>query len=93
MPRQPSLLTANPIQFSPLYLNATKVSTDKLLSLYRFAHLFFPQLAPGLVKTILDMEKHAERLSINSSFEERQKLIREMRGLCLDIQYTLNDDK
>jgi len=93
MPQKPSLLRANPILFSPLYLNAEKVSMEKLLSLYRFANLFFPQLGPGLVKTILDMENHGERLSANSSPEERRKLIREMKGLSMDIQYTLKDGR
>jgi hypothetical protein len=92
MHQKPSLLHANPIMFSPLYLNAEKVPMEKLLALYRFANLFFPQLGPGLVKTIMDMEKHGERLSANSSPEERRKLIREMNGLSMDIQYALKDE-
>ena len=63
-PRQkPSLLRANPVLFSPIYLNVEGDSTEKLLALYRFAHLFFPQLGPGIVQTLLDMERHGERLS------------------------------
>ena len=57
MPRQSSLLNANPILFSPIYLNAENVSTEQLLALYRFANLFFPQMGASLVNTILDMEK------------------------------------
>ena len=90
--QKPSLLRANPILFSPLYLNAEKISTEKLLALYRFTNLFFPQLGPGLVKTILDMEKHGERLTAGVSLEERRKLIGEMRGLSMDIQYSLKDE-
>ncbi len=98
--QKPSLLRAcpelgrraNPIVFSPLYLNAEKISTEKLLALYRFANLFFPQLGPGLVKTLLDMEKHAERLSAGISPQERQRLIGEMKGLSMDIQYALHDE-
>ncbi|MCK9401561.1 MAG: hypothetical protein M0Q51_16420 [Bacteroidales bacterium] len=92
MPQKPSLLRANPILFSPLYLNAEKVSTEKLLALYRVANLFFPQAGSGLVKTILDMEKHGERLSVDCSPEERRKLIREMKGMSMDIQYALSDE-
>lgn len=89
--QKPSLLRANPILFSPLYLNAEKVSTGKLLALYRFAHLFFPQLGPSLVKTILDMEQHGERLSAGISPQEREHLIGEMEGLSMDVQYALKD--
>ncbi|MCX6233308.1 MAG: hypothetical protein NT175_01090 [Bacteroidetes bacterium] len=92
MLQKPSLLRANPILFSPLYLDAEKVSTEKLLALYRVANLFSPQLAPGMVKSILDMEKHGERLSADCSPEERRKLIREMKGLSMDIQYALSDE-
>jgi len=92
MLQKPSLLHANPILFSPLYLNTEKVSTEKLLALYHFANLFFPQLSPGLVKTIMDMELHGERLSLASSPEERRKLIHEMKGLSMDIQYALKDE-
>lgn len=91
MLRKTSMLRKNPILFSPLYLNAEKISVEKLLALYRFANIFFPQLGPGLVKTISDMEKHADRLSASSSPEEKRKLIDEMKGLNMDIQYTLRD--
>ena len=91
MRHKPSLLRANPILFSPLYLNAENISTEKLLALYRSADFFSPQLVSGLVKTILDMEKHGERLSVDCSPEERRKLIREMKGMSMDIQYTLRD--
>ena len=92
MHQKPSLLHANPILFSPIYLNTEKVSTEKLLALYRFANLFFPQMGSDLVKTIMDMETHGERISVNGSPEERRKLIRKMKGLSMDIQYVLNDD-
>ena len=91
MPQKPSLLKADPILFSPLYLNADKVSTEKLLALYRFSNLFFPQMVPNLVRTISDMERYGERLSADSTPEERQKLIREMKGLSVEIQYVLKD--
>ncbi len=92
-PRQkPSLLRANPVLFSPIYLNVEGDSTEKLLALYRFAHLFFPQLGPGIVQTLLDMERHGERLSAGLSAEERLKLIGEMKGLSMDIQYALKDE-
>ena len=91
MPDKPSLLIADAILFSPLYLNTDKVSTEKLLALYRFANLFFPQMNADLIKTILDMKTHAERLSVDSSPEERRKLIGEMKGLSMDFQYALKD--
>jgi len=90
--QKPSLLRYNPILLSPIYLNAEQMSTEKLLALYRFAGLFFPQLGPGLAKTILDMEKHGERMTANISPEEREKLIGEIKGLSMDIQYALKDE-
>ena len=90
--QRPSLLRANPVLFSPIYLNVEENSTEKLLALYRFAHLFFPRLGPDIVQTFLDMERHAERLSAGISPEERRKLIGEMKGLSLDIQYALKDE-
>jgi len=92
MSQKPSLLRANPILFSPLYLNAEKFSTEKILALNRVVNLFFPQAGSGLVKTILNMEKHGERLSVDCSPEERRKLIREMKGMSMDIQYVLSDE-
>ncbi len=92
MIRKSSLLRADTILFSPLYLNADKVSMDKLLALYRFANLFFPQLNSALIKTICDIKLRGERLSVDSSPEERAKLIREMKGLSMDVQYVLKDE-
>jgi len=91
-PASSALRRACPIVFSPIYLNAEKISTEKLLALYHFANLFFPQMGPGLVQTIMDMEKHGERLSAGIAPHERQRLIGEMKGLSMDIQYALKDD-
>ena len=85
-------MRANPVLFSPIHLNIDGNSTEKLLALYRFAHLFLPQLGPGIVQTLLDMERHGERLSAGVSPEERRKLIGEMKGLSMDIQYALKDE-
>ncbi|MEI6434752.1 MAG: hypothetical protein WCP32_07900 [Bacteroidota bacterium] len=65
---------------------------EKLLALYRFANLFFPQMGPGVVKTIMDMKMYSERLSVESAPEERRKLILDMKGLSMNIQYELKDD-
>ena len=93
MHRQSSLLFASPILFSPIYLNAENVSTEKLLALYRFANLFFPKMGSNLVNTLLDMEKHSERLTANSSPEDRRKLILEMKGLSMKMQCSINDEE
>lgn len=93
MIRKQSLLRANPILFSPIYLNAENISTEKLLALYRFVNLFFPQLGSGLVNTIMDMNKYSERLTADSSPEERRNLIRDMKGLNMDIHYELKDNE
>jgi hypothetical protein len=92
MGHKASLLRADPILFSPIYLNADNVSTEKLLALYRFSNIFFPKMGSGLVRTILDMERHGERLTANSSPEERRKLIRQMKSLNMDIQLTVSDE-
>lgn len=91
MAHKSSLLRADPILFSPIHLTADSVSTEKLLALYRFANLFFPKMGSGLVKTILDMERHSERLTAHSSPEERQKLIDQMEDLSMDIQFTVGN--
>ena len=87
-----SLLHADPILFSPIHLNADSVSTEKLLALYRFANIFFPKMGSSLVKTIMDMESHSERLTAQSSPEERQKLIVQMENLSMDIQFTVGHE-
>ena len=87
-----SLLNADPNLFSPVYLDTQKISMEQLLALYRFAELFFPEVGPGLVKTILDMEKHCEMISADATAQERRKLILEMKGLSMDIQYILKDE-
>lgn len=91
MSRESSLLTADPILFSPIHLNTDQVSTEKLLAFYRFANLFFPKMGSSLVGTMMDMERHAERLTANSSPAQRQRLIRDMEGMCMDMQCTLRD--
>ncbi|WP_295453465.1 hypothetical protein [uncultured Thiodictyon sp.] len=91
MLRKASLLSADPILFSPIYLDADNVSTEKLLALYRFANLFFPKMGSSLVKTIMDMERHGERLTANSSPHERRKLISQMESLSMDIQFKVCD--
>lgn len=92
MRRKSSLLTADPILFSPIYLNSDNVSTEKLLAFYRFANLFFPKMGSNLVSIIMDMERHAERLTANSAPEQRRRLIREMQGVRMDMQCTLTDE-
>lgn len=87
-----SLLNADPIHFSPIYLNADNVSTEKLLAFYRFTNLFFPEMGSNLVGTIMDMEKNAERLTANSTPEQRQKLVDDMRGVSMDIKVAISDE-
>ena len=92
MRQKPSLLRSNPALFSPLYLNADKISTGQLLAIYRFAGLFFPKLGPGVMHTLLDMEKHCGRLRAGIAPEERLRLISELKGMSMDIQYSLKDE-
>ena len=91
MARRFSLLHADPVLFSPIHLNVDSVSTEKLLALYRFANIFFPDVGSGLVNMILDMERHSERLTAHSSPEEREKLISQMEDLSVDIQFTVSN--
>jgi hypothetical protein len=92
MANTPSLLDADPIYFSPIYVNAENVSTEKLLSLYRFANIFFPAMGVNLVNTMLDMEKNSERIIANCPEHERRKLIRRMRDLSVDLQFNVHDE-
>ncbi|MBU2573473.1 MAG: hypothetical protein KKH28_05295 [Elusimicrobia bacterium] len=89
---KPSLLRNRPLAFSPLYLNAGRISTVQLLAIYRFAGLFFPKLGPGIVQTLLDMERHSGRLRAGVAPEERRRLISDMKGMNMDIRYTLKEE-
>ena len=86
-----SLLNADPIHFSPIYVNADNVSTEKLLSLYRFADIFFPKMGANLVNTMLDMEKNSHRIIANCPPDERRKLIRNTKDITVDLQFTVSD--
>jgi hypothetical protein len=88
---KPSLLCAEPIFFSPLYLNTKNISTEKLLALYRTANLFFSK-TDNVMNKILDMEKHSEKLSVDCSPIERHKLIHETKGLSIDFQCILKNE-
>jgi hypothetical protein len=92
MATKPSLLDADPIYFSPIYVNAENVSTEKLLSLYRFANIFFPAMGANLVNTMLDMEKNSERIIANCPQHERRKLIRRMKDLSVDLKFNVHDE-
>ena len=87
-----SLLDADPILFSPIYVNTENVSTEKLLSLYRFANIFFPRMGSNLVSTIMDMEKNSERIIANCPPEERRKLIRRLKDLSVDLSFMVSDE-
>ncbi|MCX7109667.1 MAG: hypothetical protein NTX45_05970 [Proteobacteria bacterium] len=87
-----SLLNADPIHFSPIYVNTENVSTDKLLSLYRFANIFFPAMGSNLVNTMLDMEKNSERIIANCPPQERRKLIHRMKDMSVDLQFMVNHE-
>ena len=87
-----SLLDADPIYFSPIYVNTENVSTEKLLSLYRFANIFFPKIGSSLLKTMMDMEKNSERVIANCPPEERRKLIHRMKNLSVDLQFNVSDE-
>lgn len=92
MARKDSLLNANPIHFSPVYLNADNVSTEKLLAFYRFTNLFFPKMGSNLVSTIMDMERHAERLTAHTTPHQRRKLVRDMKGVSMDMNLAISDE-
>ena len=92
MAHKSSLLNADPIHFSPIYLNADNVSTEKLLAFYRFTNLFFPDMGSNLVSTIMDMERNAERLTANSTPAQREKLVSDMRGVSMDINLAISDE-
>ena len=87
-----SLLDADPIHFSPIYVNTENVSTEKLLSLYRFASIFFPKMGANFVNTMLDMEKNSERIIANCPPDERRKLIRRTKDLAVDLKFMVSDD-
>ena len=87
-----SLLNADPILFSPIYVNTENVSTEKLLSLYRFANIFFPKMGSNLVSTIMDMEKNSERIIANCPPEERRKLIRRLKDISVDLSFMVSDE-
>lgn len=92
MARSSSLLHADPLLFSPISLNADRVATDKLFAFYRFANLFFPTAGTSSVNTIMNMERHGERLTANCSPQERKRLIGKMKNLSMDMRLTVSDE-
>ena len=77
--------------FSPIYVNADFLETDKTSALYKFATIFFPSMGPGILNILLDMEKYSNRVIASVGQKERENLIKELEGVTVEIRYIVKD--
>lgn len=90
--RRASLLgKMGPAAFSPLYVNEALFEGRQGLALYKFARIFFPQLGPGLLNLLLDMENQSRRVIAAVPPEKRRRLINELDGVTVEMRYTIKD--
>ncbi len=89
--KKPSLLSKDfSILFSPLRIDADFLD-GKVLALYKFSTIFFPNLGSGLLNILLDMEKHSRRVIASIKLQERESLIKELGGVTVEIRYMVKD--
>ncbi len=84
-------MNAPPELFSPLYVNSELFESEKAAALYRFSSIFFPRLGPGILNLLLDMEKHCREIIADITPEERKKLIRELDGVTVEVNYIIKE--
>lgn len=90
--QKPSLLSKDfSTLFSPIYINADILETNKPLALYKFTTIFFPNLGPSIVNLLLDMERHSQKLIAAIEPEKRERLINELEGVTVEIRYLIKD--
>ena len=77
--------------FSPIRINADILAGDKPLALYEFINIFFPNLVPGIVALLLDMERHSQRLIAAVAPEKRERLAKDLEGIAVEIHYVIKD--
>lgn len=81
------------IGFSPVYVNANLLTSEKISSLYRFIITVFP----GVVQTvstyaISDLTKGVKRWSDSITEDGKKELIKALKGTSIDINVSINQD-
>ena len=88
----PSLLSKNFTGlFSPIHLDANALESGKTPALYKFTSVFFPNLGPSILKLLLDMEKGSRKVVSAIKPEERERLIKELEGVTVEMRYLVKD--
>ncbi|MBI4231961.1 hypothetical protein HY605_01910, partial [Candidatus Peregrinibacteria bacterium] len=77
--------------FSPLRIHSDILESDKRFALYKFTMVFFPNLGPSILNLLLDMERHSQKICASMSPDEREKLIKELEGITVDIRYAIKE--
>ena len=90
--QKPSLLSKNfSTLFSPIRVNADILETDKPLALYEFASIFLPSMGPSIFNLLLDMERHSKKLITAIEPKKRERLIKDLEGVTVEIHYLIKD--
>ena len=85
------LMRAVPGLFSPLHIMADILEGGQAPVLYKFATTFLPNLGPGILNILLDMEKHSRKVIAFMKPEERAGLIKELEGITVEMRYVVKD--
>jgi len=90
--QKPSLLGKDfSAMFSPIRINADILAGDKPLALYEFTSIFFPNMVPSIVTLLLDMERHSQRLIASIEPKKRERLVKDLEGVTVEIHYVIKD--
>lgn len=81
------------IGFSPIHVNASLLTSDKVISLYHFARTIFPQLGQAISMAAFGALFSDIRQWTDSITEaERKKLIQTLKGLSVDINISIGEE-
>ena len=89
---KPSLLSKDFSKlFSPIRINADILGGDKPWALYEFASIFLPNMGPSIFNLLLDMERHSQKLIASIDPKKREKLIKDLEGVTVELHYLIKD--
>jgi len=88
--QKPSLLSNDFSKlFSPIRINANILEGDKPLALYEFVSIFLPNMVPSIFNLLVDMEKHSQKLIASIEPKKRERLIKNLEGVTVEMHYLI----
>ena len=88
--QKPSLLSKDFSKlFSPIRINADILEGDKSLALYEFVSIFLPNMVPSIFNLLVDMEKHSQKLIASIEPKKRERLIKNLEGVTVEMHYLI----